>query len=194
MKNKLKVLSVLVAGVAATTLVCQQAQATPINGTISFGGAYTASGASYVSGDLTTAQQVAITSLGVVTSSGDLAGAGSATFVTPIGVNGNSPSVVGVQLWSVVVSGVEYVFNVTTETQTVDLSTQLSFTGFGNVSELIGGNLVDTTAGVWQLGFGTSGAFSWQANSGTGVPDGGTTVMLLGAALSGICLLRKKLA
>jgi len=38
----------------------------------------------------------------------------------------------------------------------------------------------------------TSWSFSASANSPTSVPDGGATVILLGAALSSVALLRKK--
>jgi hypothetical protein len=39
------------------------------------------------------------------------------------------------------------------------------------------------------------GSYSLDASiGGTGVPDGGTTVMLLGAALSGLACLRRKMA
>jgi len=46
------------------------------------------------------------------------------------------------------------------------------------------------------LGFGVSGeSFTFQTTSAANnVPDGGMTVLLLGAALSGLALIRRKLA
>ena len=58
----------------------------------------------------------------------------------------------------------------------------------------------DTTAANWSFditdtagGTGTSFTFGF-AQSDTSLPDGGTTAMLMGAALSGLALIRRKLA
>jgi hypothetical protein len=52
----------------------------------------------------------------------------------------------------------------------------------------------DDTFGTWSFSAtSTSGNFNWEATT-TAAPDGGTTVMLLGAGLSGLALLRRKLA
>jgi hypothetical protein len=81
-----------------------------------------------------------------------------------------------------------------TEIQGATSAVQLELTGTGMFS-IIGGNPNDNTLGTWQLGFGESGAsFTFQSTAATGVPDGGMTVMLLGAALSGLALIRRKLA
>ena len=73
----------------------------------------------------------------------------------------------------------------------------VSVTGTG----IITGNGYTATAATWSFSSsdpsaGTPAVFSIQAASGTisGVPDGGTTIMLLGAALSGLGLLKRKLS
>jgi hypothetical protein len=185
MKNtfKLLVATAMAVGLAATV------QAVPISGSIGFTGAFSQTGGTI--GDLATATSFSITSASINSALGDLAGATLNSFASPIGVNGNPP-VIG-QLWSVDVGGTTYTFNVTSETQTLTSTTQINLAGNGTMSNGIN----DDTAGTWQLGFGVSGqgaiaSFTWQSTSATNVPDGGMTVMLLGAALSGLGLIRKK--
>jgi hypothetical protein len=68
-------------------------------------------------------------------------------------------------------------------------------------SGFISGNGFSSTAATWSFSVGDPPAgtvdgnaiFSIRASSAS-VPDGGTTVMLMGAALSGLALLRRKLA
>jgi hypothetical protein len=53
----------------------------------------------------------------------------------------------------------------------------------------------DPTAGSYTLTANSASAsFSFSSSNGAQVPDGGMTVMLLGAALSGLALIRRKLA
>ena len=180
-------------GCAALTLFAvTSAQA--ITGTIGFTGSYMQNGGTL--GELDTATSMSITTVAVQSADGDLTGAASPTFASPIGVNGNAPSLVGSQLWSVLVGLDTYDFVVGTSAQTFTSESQLNLAGSG-VMRLNGG---DDTAGTWQLGFGVTRAgtlmtFTWQATSGAAptVPDGGATVVLLGAALAGLGLARRKL-
>jgi VPDSG-CTERM motif len=65
------------------------------------------------------------------------------------------------------------------------------------------GPAYDATAGFWTFTISNAGggnhdnfAFTFANNQTTvipNVPDGGMTVVLLGAALSGLCLFRKKM-
>jgi hypothetical protein len=171
-------------------------KATPINGSIGFTGIYTQNGGTL--GNLSTATSMTIvnTVLNPITvniATGDLAGAGAPiTFATPIGVNGNAPSLVGLQLWSATKGLITYSLKVTSEAQTFTSGIQLNMAGAGI---LMDGTAADNTAGTWQIGFGVSGnSFTWQSTSASNLPDGGTTAMLLGAALSGLALIRRKLA
>jgi hypothetical protein len=96
-------------------------------------------------------------------------------------------------MWTVKAgNGNIYSFDVTSEMQTWNASQRtLIMSGTGTFSDTVG----DTAAGDWQLSFGVTGAaFTFQDTAATGVPDGGMTVMLLGAALSGLALIRRKLA
>ena len=171
-------------------------QATPINGSIGFTGIYSQNGGTI--GNLASATSMTIINtvahpIIVNVATGDLTGAGAPiTYATPIGVNGNAPSLIGLQLWSATKGLITYSLLVTSETQSFTSGTQLNLTGTGTIRD---GTAADNTAGTWQIGFGVSGeSFTWQSTSATSVPDGGTTAMLLGAALSGLALLRRKLA
>lgn len=183
MKNNWIVLAAAVVGMATASL-----QAVPITGSIGFTGTYTQNGGT--AGNLSTAVSMTINTFAIGVATDDLAGAIPVSFASPIGVNGNPPSLVGGQLWSVNVGGTIYTFDVTTLTQTFTSATQINLEGSG----IMKNGVDEDTAGTWQLGFGKTGAaFTWQSTSATNIPDGGTTVMLLGAALSGLGLIRRKL-
>ena len=172
-------------------------QAIPIVGSVGFNGSFTQDG---TQGDLTTATHMTIINPVVTpgTPTFDFIGAGApVTFASPIGVNGSLLPMIG-QLWSVTVGIKTYTMTVSTEAETLDTAIQLNLAGTGVMHDLSGAK--SDTAGVWQIGFGVSGtppvaSFTWQSTaSASSVPDGGTTVMLLGAALSGLAMLRRKLA
>jgi hypothetical protein len=173
-------------------------QAVPISGSIGFTGAFVQNGGT--AGNLGTA--TSFTVLNTVASpitihdaTGAFVGAGAPiSFASTIGVNGNAPSLIGAQLWSVLSGVTTYSLTVTTEAQTFTSGIQLNLAGSGILHD---GNAADDTAGVWQIGFGVSGnSFTWQSTSASvaSVPDGGTTAMLLSGALSSLALLRRKLA
>jgi hypothetical protein len=177
------------AGMVAVVLVgTMGVQAVPINGSIGFTGTYTQNGGS--SDNLTTATSFTINTISVNTTAGVFVGAGSPTFASPIGVNPANNLIPSIQLWSVLVGSTTYRLLVTTETESLDTMAQLNLLGAGMITD---GNSADNTFGVWQLGFGLSGSsFTWQSTSAA-VPDGGATVTMLGLALSGVALLKKKI-
>lgn len=193
---KSNILKYMVSATLAVGMV-SAVQAIPITGSIGFTGAFVQIGGT--SGNLGTA--VSFTILNTVANpitihdaTGAFVGAGAPIVFAPsVGVNGNAPSLVNAQLWSVLNGLTTYSLTVTTEGQTFTSGIQLNLAGNGILHD---GNAADDTAGVWQIGFGVSGnSFTWQSTSATsGVPDGGATVMLLGAAFSGLALLRRKLA
>jgi VPDSG-CTERM motif len=190
MKNKLKIM----AGAVAALMSCSSVvQATPIAGSIGFTGTFIQSGGTL--GDLTTATSMSIKSAAVGTTTGNFVGASLISFASPIAVN---PGAGLSTLWTVLVGGITYAFNSTSESQNLTTPTALHLLGTGTITD---GTAADATTGTWQLGFGKSGdSFEWQSTSAADVggvtsntvPDGGSTVMLLGAGLSGICLFRKK--
>ncbi len=182
----------MTAAVAAMIGFSATVQAVPIVGSIGFTGNYTQTGGT--SADLSTATSLTIVSpaISLPATTGALVGATLNTFFSPIGVNGNAPSLIGQQLWSVNVGAINYTFVVGTAGQTLGVgNTTLTLAGNGTLED---GTAADNTGGTWTLAFGASGAaLTFNATSANTVPDGGTTVMLLGAAVTGLGLLRKKL-
>lgn len=191
MKNKwIKIAGAAVAALAVTASL----PAAPITGGIAISGGFTANG---TAGDLTTATSIAIAgpfSIITADTTGSFVGADSTsvTFATPITVNGGGNNLVPNKvLWTVKVSGVTYTFTVNTEGESVDTANQLTLVGNGTFTDSNGDTPV---SGTYQLGFGvTQDTFSFQNNSQVNVPDGGTTAMLLGGALMGLGLLKRKL-
>jgi hypothetical protein len=188
MKTKNKWLKI--AGSAAAVLaIAASVQADPINGSIGFTGVYTQNGGT--AGQLNTASSFTIDSVSIEDPTGIFTGASDPTFFSPINVN-PANNLLGEQLWTVVIGGVTYALNVGSESQTFTSSSQLDLAGTGMFTD---GTIADNTLGTWQLQFGETGdSFTWNATSATNVPDGGTTVMLLGVALSGLALVKRKLA
>lgn len=195
MKNKwMKIAGAAVAAIAMTASV----KASPITGSISITGNYNAlsgaNGTGSVVSDLTTAHSMVVTgNFNVFNTAGNFVGANASTvtFASPINVNPANNLIPNVQLWSVVAGGVTYTFTVNTESQTAPTSGSISLSGTGTFADGIPG---DSVGGTFQLGFGADGTvFSFQNNNSVGVPDGGTTAMLLGSAMIGLGLLKKKL-
>lgn len=160
--------------------------ATPIVGSIGFTGAYVQNGG--VQGNLTTATSMSITSPMLGTKTGDFAGASFVSFASPIPVN---PATGLSSLWSVLVGTTTYSFVVSSEAQDLTSPSALHILGTGVIRD---GNAADETAGTFQMGFGVSGAsFQWQSTAATvGAPDGASTILLLGAALTSLTFIRIK--
>jgi len=195
--GKLTAIALVVASVGYTVSV----QAVPISGSIYFTGGATLNG----SGTDGLADATAFTgfsNLGVLTATGSYSpilvnGVSSVSFQTFSFAGGVlSPSPLQ-YLWSVTDdSGNTYTFEATdamivSQYINSDGTSFLYITG-GGYAFVNGG---DQTAGAWSIT--DTGSSPTQATftfgSATAVPDGGTTVMLLGVALSGFVLFRKKL-
>jgi hypothetical protein len=187
MKNKLMITAGAVAALVGFGPV---AQATPIAGSIGFTGTFIQNGGTL--GNLKTATSMNINSASIGTATGDFTGAALINFASPITVN---PAVGLTTLWNILAGGVTYTFTATSEAQDLTTATALHLTGTGLITD---GNAADATTGNWQLGFGKSGdSFQWQSTGATDaaeVPDGGSTVALLGAGICGLCLFAKKTA
>jgi hypothetical protein len=184
MKNKLIMMA---AAIIALASFSSDVRATPITGSIGFTGGYVQNGGTQ--GNLTTATSMSIINSTIGFTSGNFIGATLLNFTTPINVN---PTVGLGQLWQVLVGTTTYTFAATSASQNLTTHTGLHILGTGTISN---GNAADTTAGTFQLGFGVSGdAFQWQSTSTAagGVPDGGSTVMLLGASLAGLSFIKRK--
>jgi VPDSG-CTERM motif len=184
------ILAVLATGVISCALFSQQAQANTISGTINFAGS-----ARFDTNSLATATTV-VTWINTHSEAGNTGDFASIPMNTPAaftapwvfdsggGIGGPHPG-----LWSI--SG--FSFDLLSSTVTFRSSSALIIEGIGIVS----GNGFDPTLMQWSFttqsaGGRTQATFSFSAN-GVAIPDGGSAVALLGLALTGIEVLRRRL-
>ena len=187
------ILAVVATGVLSCALFSQQAQATAINGNINLAGSV-----QFDTNSLGTATQVTtwfdiFNNAGFSSvapgGTGDFAGIAPGTQATMAQPWIFNPSTPTPGLWSV--GG--FTFDLLTATVVTQNAQFLSISATGIVS----GNGFDPTAMEWSFTAQSAGGrpgtiFSFSAN-GVAVPDGGATVALLGLALTGAEVLRRKL-
>ena len=184
MKNRSKILFVILAtGLFSSALFSQQAQATAINGIINFAGAV------HLNGPFGTATAVTawLNPHVEAGSTGDFAVIPvntPATFTAPWQF---SPSTPVPALWSVA----GFTFDLLSSTVIMHTDSVIAIEGTGVVS----GNGFEPTAMTWSFTTQNRGGstFSFSGTGATAVPDGGSALALLGVALVGIELLRRKL-
>jgi hypothetical protein len=194
----------IVGAALLTVALTQTVQAIPITGAVTFGGTITLANAANVPvSDVALAAKVSgwfglggVGSPFVASSGGSLAATPGAAVVFA------TPWAFGTQaaLWSyVALNGDTYTFSLTSITSGPSVSgspSTLTVTGLGSISVTAGPSLgFTTTPATWA--FSTQnpqagGVFSFSAASDTTLPDGASTAMLLGFALSGVALLKKK--
>ena len=194
MKNTL----IKFAGVATVAFaLVQSLQAAPISGTIGFTGNVTLN-----SGSASTATAVVAwgnpTPVTVTTATGSFATVSAGTAVTGLGAwTFNFPSV-STPTFSWSVGG--FTFNLASSS-IISQGGVAGVSGYVNVSGTgtVSGNGYTPTTLIWSFSTqdpavigGANGIFTF-SSSHTTVPDGGATVALLGLALTGAGLLRKKL-
>jgi VPDSG-CTERM motif len=184
-------LALLATGVLSCALLSQEAQATPINGTIQFAGAV-----AFNTNSLATATRVntwfdVFNNAGFsnVTggNTGDFAGIAPGTQAAMAQPWTFKPSTATPGLWSV--GG--FTFDLLTASVVTQNPSNLTIEGTGIVS----GNGFDTTNMDWNFTSQSSGGrthtkFSFSANGAT-TPDSGTTLMLLGAAVGALAIMRR---
>ena len=168
--------------------------ALPISGSIGFTGPYTVNNS-----DLTIATSIIfdnggvnqITTVGV--STGSFAGIAEGTAVTmftPLQVNGVDDFVTlpAGPIWSV--GG--FSLTLTSISEQFNSSNSLNLYGVGVLSD---GNSANDSMGEWIATFNRSGTnFTFSASSSTSVPDGSTTVILLGLGLAAIGVVSRRTA
>ena len=96
-------------------------------------------------------------------------------------------------LWSVPAGADTFYFklnNIVTHDVSASSLTVYGIGWLTSQSGAFGPSIMSYTCTLNSLG----GTFTFSSSNGCTCPDGGTTAMLLGAALSGLALLRKKLA
>jgi VPDSG-CTERM motif len=178
-------------GLISCALCVQQAQAVSIQGGISLGGGFTTD-----TGDLNTAHTLIFGTFPTVfitsvsgSYSGVPTGPGTPPSLTQNPVTFDPFTVPVIPLWSFTYLGVTYSFellhgfiaNRGPDTLTLQGAGILMITGY------------DPTPGFWILTANqAAGTFSF-SSSNSAVPDGGMTVVMLGLALCGIGMIRRKL-
>jgi hypothetical protein len=187
--------AVLAVALLGCGVLCEQAQAIPINGSIEFFGSAKPSGASPGS-PITVAFTNPWHALAAI---GDYAGVPSNTAATfsNLSFTGDGASAALTAsvpaLWSFSFGGISYSFDLQTLSNGHTDSGSMSFSGNG----LAHASGFDDTAASWALqGSGQSFAFTLSTSTTTAlgaVPEGGTTVALFGIALVGIVTLRRQL-
>ncbi len=186
MKSKL-LLTLLATAFAGVGLTSQQAQASQINGAITFAG-----GAIFDTNSLATATTVnTFENVTVKSRDGDYAAfldvGDSVAMAMPYVFVPTTPTPA---LWSV--GG--FTFDLTNSVVVLQTSNFLAITGSGTIS----GNGFDETPGTWSFTSqspAADGVFSFSAGSSAqGVPEGGSTVALLGLGLVAVAFLRWKAA
>ena len=179
---KKTILAVLAIGALSSGLFSQQAQATPINGIINFAGAIKLNGP-FGTATAVTAWLNAHVEAG---STGDFAFIPVNTPVTMAASWTFDPSTPTPALWSVM----GFTFDLLSSTVVTHTNSVIAIEGTGVVS----GNGFDPTAMTWSFTTQNRGGsiFSFSATGAT-VPDGGSAVALLGIALIGVEVLRRKL-
>ncbi len=114
----------------------------------------------------------------------------TATMASPLAVN--PVTVPSGNLWTV--DGFSFV--ITSESEGPVSTSSLTLTGQGVISYSGSLGTFDPTLGSWTAVFSQTGGaqFGWNDVNFAQVPDGGMTVMMLGAAFTGLSLVKRKLA
>jgi hypothetical protein len=191
MKSRLITLSIVAVVMASLSMT---AQAIPISGAIAFSGGTTLNG-SLASATAFTGYsdvQIATATPPTGTYAGLPTGVSSPSPITFADFTFNPVPVSSFVLWTFNYGGLTYSFTASSVLVNLQNSSFLNISGNGTAS--ITG--YDTTAGSWTItvtGSDTVLAFASSA-SVNGVPDGGTTVLLLGAALAALGLIQRRLA
>ncbi len=186
MKFTKTALAFLTVALVTTAFNAPKAQAAMINGAITFAG-----GAVFDTNSLATATRVnSFSGVTVMSRDGDFAAftnpGDSVAMATPWIFTPSTPTL---GLWNV--GG--FTYDLASSTVVLQNGNFLLISGTGTIS----GNGFEATPGSWSFTSQSpkaNGVFSFSSGSAAqGVPDGGTTVALLGLSLAGIEILRRRL-
>jgi len=199
-----KIMNTVVAGLAIALLgsgvLCEQAQAIPITGSIEFVGSATPSGASPGSPITVhfTNPWHPVGEIGVFTGFG-ITSSTSVTF-TDFSFTGDGAlaalTASVAPLWTLTSGGETFSFDLLTLTNGHTEAGSMSFSGMGTVHGSGGTAFDDTPATIALQGSGQNFNFAISTSTTTSVgavPDNGTTAALLGIALVAIAILRRQL-
>lgn len=175
-----------------------QAIPTPITGAISFSGTSSMDGTSFVTAtQFTSFENVFVGAPSAL--SGDYVGtAGADVTMTPFTWAPTTASTPINPLWSFAIGGLTYSFDLSVLHEDFASTTGILLSGLGTAH--ITGTGVDKmdTSGNWSFSAQSLDLATFTFSSTTaaapqhGVPDGGTTVVMLGSALLGLQLIRRK--
>lgn len=174
-----------------------QAIPVPITGSISFAGTTTIDGLNFISATKFLSFQNVTVGAPSALSGSYVGTSGAAVTVTPFTWSPPTASTPINPLWSFVVGGLTYSFDLSVMHQDYASLTGLLLSGSGTAHITgTGSNSLDTT-GNWDFSAQTLGLSTFTFSSSTtipatAVPDGGTTVTLLGASLLGLVLIGRK--
>ncbi len=172
---------------AASLLAAVTASAVPISGSISFNGT-----AVFNSTPISGATKFNALNNAYVApfqQQGDYSVVANFQAVTFTPFTFSPPAASILPLWTFTVGATVYSFDATSVSSSFDAVHNTWNIGGNGIAKITG---KDDTTGTWNLSAGAAGASFFFGSAAT-VPDGGTTVMLLGAALSGLGLIRRKL-
>ncbi|HEU6449353.1 MAG TPA: hypothetical protein VFV23_13030 [Verrucomicrobiae bacterium] len=196
MKTNLE--SLLWTGIACAILGCAATivQADSITGGISFGGTFTVD----TPDNLAAADWIQFGNVQVVDANGNYDGTGGTPLDVahsgafgPITLNPLQSTII--PLWTFQIGNVLYGFDATSVSVPFTSATVLVVEGSG-IAHITG---FADTAGTWNITANQAGGVTFSFSSSTAVdpdpvPDGGMTVILLGAGLSALGLLKRKLS
>ncbi|MBW8865100.1 MAG: VPDSG-CTERM sorting domain-containing protein [Verrucomicrobia bacterium] len=190
MKNLIKI----VAAAALAVVLTQTVQAVPITGTIGFSGAVVTDASTAPASTLVSSWVNNVVNLNDGTFA-SLSSAATVILHNPWSFNSGAIS----SFWVITDGANTYTFNLA--------SSSVFSTSATSITIVLAGTVLSNIAGLSPSAF--TGSFTLQnpsSNLGNNqykytssisfgsVPDGGTTVLLLGSALSGLALIRRKLA
>jgi len=174
-------------------ILCQQSQAVPITGSVNMAGSVTLDDT-----DLDLATEASSFGTSFVTSgSGAYAGTVLSSVSWTVPFSWNPPNTPIDDLWTFVSGARTYTFDLSTITIVSQDSSFLNLTGTGTLQISGVGPVYDDTFGTFAFTIAdtdtaATATFGF-SSSNTALPDGGTTMLLLGSALLGIGALRRKL-
>lgn len=181
MKSLIKYLSAVAIAAGLTATV----NATPINGSIGFGGTFSTDNDADFTSATTFASFTATVTAG--SQAGDYAGVPGGTSASFTAFSFGAASIIPLWTFTDAGAGITYDFSATSVVKVTHTKTLLAFEGSGIA--LITG--LDPTPGVWNITANSAGS-ALTFSSSAAVPDGGATALLLGLGLLGVGLAARR--
>jgi hypothetical protein len=182
MKNK--IITTLAALAVAFTLG-STAKADPITGAIAFSGT-----PKFINGNTA----VSFSNISINGGNGDFAGVtADANSIVFSNITFNPLVLPSANIWQFTDDGVLYSFKASTISFTSPPTQPIwDFGGKGLFSIGNSDSGFTPTLGTWSISFSQNGILSFEATAGTGIPDGGTTALLVGLGLLAVGLYARK--